>query len=180
MAILKVARLGHPVLRRVADPIPKKEIKSDNIQSLIDDMFETMDEYEGIGLAGPQVHRSIQILVTGDISHPDNDDELIVERSAIINPEITFLTEEETSFYEGCLSVPDLRGKVSRPCRIRLRALDRDGKKIDRELEGFAAIVCQHEVDHLHGVMFIDRMRDMSTLAFLREHERYVGSGEEE
>lgn len=174
MAILKVARLGHPVLRRVADPVPPDQIKSDEIQTLIDDMFETMGEYAGIGLAAPQVHRSVQVLIVGDITDPEAGDEIIAPRDVLINPSITFLAEEEVAFYEGCLSIPDFRGRVSRIRRIRLRGFGRDGQTVDREVEGFPAVVYQHEVDHLNGILFLDRMKDMSTLSYLREYERFV------
>jgi peptide deformylase len=174
MSILKVARLGHPVLRRVADPVAPEMIASGEIQGLIDDMFETMAEYSGVGLAAPQVHRSIRLLVTDDIPDPDRDGEFIARRSVLINPDITFLTDEEIGFFEGCLSIPDIRAKVPRVRRIRLSGLDRDGQTIDQELEGFPAVVYQHEVDHLNGVMFVDRVRDFSTMGFIRELERYL------
>ena len=109
MSILKVARMGHPVLRQVAEPIPPNEIKSERIQRLIDDMFETMAEYSGVGLAAPQVHQSVRLLVTEDIPDPDSDDGYLARRSVVINPEITFLTEEQIAFFEGCLSIPDIR-----------------------------------------------------------------------
>jgi peptide deformylase len=173
MAILKVARLGHPILRRVADPVEPGLIKSPDIQRLIDDMFDTMAEYGGVGLAAPQVHSPVQLLVTEDIMDPDADDELLAERSVVINPKITFLTVEEISYFEGCLSVPDLRGRVPRIRRIRLQGFDRDGNRIDREVEGFPAVVYQHEVDHLNGIVFLDRMQDFATLSYLQEFDRY-------
>jgi peptide deformylase len=174
MAILKVAKLGHPVLRRVAEPIPADKIKSAEIQRLIDDMFDTMVEYAGVGLAAPQVHQSVRLLVTEQIPDPDNDDKLLAERSAVINPEITFLTDQQIAFYEGCLSIPDFRGRVPRIKKIRLKGYDRHAKAIDREIEGFPAVVYQHEVDHLNGVIFLDRMLDLKTLTYISEYDRYV------
>ncbi|HUU47094.1 MAG TPA: peptide deformylase [Acidobacteriota bacterium] len=174
MAILKVARLGHPILRRVADTVPREEIGSTEIQTLIDDMFETMDEYSGVGLAAPQVHRSLQIVVVDGIPDPDREGEFMVQRGAVVNPELTFLTDEEVTFFEGCLSVPDLRGRVPRVRHLRLKGFDRDGRPIDRELEDFAAVVYQHEVDHLNGIVFLDRMRDLSTLGYIPELERFL------
>lgn len=174
MAILKVAKLGHPVLRRVADPIPPDRIKSPEIQRLIDDMFDTMVEYSGVGLAAPQVHQSIRLLVTEEIPDPDSDAGFLAERCAVINPEITFLTDQQIAFYEGCLSIPDFRGKVPRIRRIRLKGFDRNGKTIDREIEGFPAVVYQHELDHLNGVVFLDRMPDLKSLTYLSEYDRYV------
>jgi len=174
MAILKVAKLGHPVLRRVADPIPAERIKTTEIQRLIDDMFDTMIEYSGVGLAAPQVHQSLRLLITEEVTDPDSDHGILAERSAVINPEITFLTDELIAFYEGCLSIPDFRGRVPRIKRIRLKGFDRDGKAIDREIEGFPAVVYQHELDHLNGVIFLDRMPDLKTLSYLSEYDRYV------
>ncbi len=173
MAILKVAKLGHPVLRRVADRVSESQIKTPEIQGLIDDMFETMADCGGVGLAAPQVHVSLQLLVTEESPDSENEGGLLVPRGVVINPEITFLTDEEISFFEGCLSVPDFRGRVPRIGKIRLRGLDRDGNRIDREVEGFPAVVYQHEVDHLNGIVFLDRMRDFSTLSYLKEFERY-------
>ncbi len=173
MAILKVARLGHPVLRRIADPIEPGRIKSPDIQRLIDDMFDTMAEYGGVGLAAPQVHSSLQLLVTEEIPDPDSDGGYLAQRSVVINPKITFLTAEEVAYFEGCLSLPDFRGRVPRIRRIRLQGFDRDGNSIDREVEGFPAVVYQHEVDHLNGIVFLDRMRDFSTLAYQLEFDRY-------
>ena len=176
MAILKVAKLGHPVLRRVAEPIKSGDIGDAGLQRLIEDMFETMAEYSGVGLAAPQVHHSIRLLVTEDIPDPEREGELLAVRSAVINPEITFLTDEQIAYFEGCLSIPDLRGRVPRIRHIRLRGLDREGQPFDREVEGFPAVVVQHEVDHLNGVVFLDRMTDLSTLTYLTEYDRYFAS----
>jgi peptide deformylase len=179
MAILKVSKMGNPILRRTAEEIPKGEIKSDRIQRLIGDMFDTMDEYGGVGLAAPQVHESLRLLTIEDVPDPDSDDGLLAVRRAVINPEITFLTDEEISFFEGCLSVPDFRGRVPRIKKIRLRGFDHDGNKIDEEVEGFPAVVYQHEVDHLNGIMFLDRMPDLHTLTYLKEFDRYWTSRDE-
>jgi peptide deformylase len=176
MAILKVAKLGNPVLRQRGDDIPHERIKTPDIQRLIDDMFDTMAEYGGVGLAAPQVHQSLQLLITEDIPDPDNEGEYLARRSVVINPKITYLTDEEISFFEGCLSIPDFRGRVPRISKIRLQGLDRDGRKIDRAVEGFPAVVYQHEVDHVNGIVFLDRMRDFKTLTYLHEFDRYWAS----
>jgi len=175
MAIRKVARLGHPILRRRAQEIPLDKIASPEIRQLIDDMRDTMREYDGVGLAAPQVHESVRLVVTGDIHDPAADDKLLLEEKVLINPEITFLTQEEEAYWEGCLSIPDLRGMVSRPREISVKAYDRDGRKVEFRAEGFAATALQHELDHLDGIVFIDRMRDMKSLSFLKEFERFVG-----
>lgn len=174
MAILKVARLGHPVLRRIADPVPPEQITTPEVQRLIEDMIDTMVEYSGVGLAAPQVHHSLRLLVTEEIPDSENEGSLLAERSVVVNPEVTFLTDEEIAFYEGCLSIPEIRGRVPRIRKIRLRGFDQHGKPIDREVEGFPAVVYQHELDHLNGIVFLDRMRDLKTLAFQNEYERYV------
>lgn len=182
MAILKVAQLGHPILRQVGRELTAKEIKLPVVQKLIDDMVDTMREYEGVGLAAPQVHESLQIAVMeipGDNArYPDQEE--VVPVTVFINPKITFLTEETLEFWEGCLSVKGIRGAVKRPRHIRLQALDRDGNKIDREYEGFPAIAIQHETDHLFGKVFLDRITDMTKIAFLDEYRKYHLEPDEE
>ena len=182
MAILQVARLGHPVLRAKATPIPKDEITSPRIQRLIDDMFETMAEYAGIGLAGPQVHEGVRLFVAGiregDVVTPMNDD-AEMPLVAIINPEIVPVGETVESGWEGCLSIPDIRGRVSRPDTIRLRAHDRTGRRIELIANGLPARVLQHETDHLDGVLFFDRMTSFETLTFMDEFRRYWAKDED-
>ena len=162
MAILKVARLGHPVLRKVAAPVPVSEIRSAETQRLIDDMIETMREYNGAGLAAPQVHALKQICVievNGNPRYPDA-------------PAIP-LTEEMEEGWEGCLSVPDMRGIVPRFGAVRLEARDREGNPIEVVAKEFFARVIQHETDHLNGIVYVDRMRDLSTLTHLAEWNKY-------
>ena len=174
MSILKVARMGHPVLRARARAIDVGEIKSSRIQQLIDDMFETMKEYQGVGLAAPQVHASIRLFVAGFA--PDHDGEEEEERvplMTVINPEIAVAGPEMVEDWEGCLSIPDIRGKVPRAHRIVLRAFDRKGKRFEMQASGFTARVIQHETDHLDGVLFFDRMSSFATLTFLEEFSRY-------
>ncbi len=177
MAILKVAQLGHPILRLIlrliAEKLAVKDIKNPQIQILIDDMVETMREYDGVGLAAPQVHESLQIAVMEINDNPRYPGEGSVPVTVFINPVITPLTDKTMEVWEGCLSVVGLRGAVSRPSKIRLQALDRNGKAIDREYEGFPAVAIQHETDHLFGKVFLDRMTDMTKLAFLGEYRKY-------
>jgi peptide deformylase len=173
MAILKVARLGHPVLRRVTAPLSPQQLESSEIQKFIDDMVETMKEYDGVGLAADQVHESKQIAVLEVADNPRYPEKPKVPLTVLVNPEITPLTEETEDDWEGCLSVPDLRGKVPRYKSIRVQALDRTGKELDFVAHGFHARVIQHEWDHLNGKVYLDRMRDLSTLAFLTEFARY-------
>ncbi|HXH05302.1 MAG TPA: peptide deformylase [Vicinamibacterales bacterium] len=178
MAILKVARLGHPVLRRRAEPVPQAEIRSDRIQRLIDDMFETMEEYAGIGLAAPQVHVGLRIFVAGYDRGPAlQESEADVPRVALVNPELVVEDPAEIEDWEGCLSIPDLRGRVPRARRVVVRAFDRRGRRVELAAAGFAARVFQHEIDHLDGVLFLDRMRSLETLAFLDEFSRFWSRG---
>jgi peptide deformylase len=176
MSILKVARMGHPVLRSRARAIDVGEIKSPRIQQLIDDMFETMTEYQGVGLAAPQVHQSIRLFVAGFAPRPhdeDDDEEDRVPLMALINPEIATIGADVVEDWEGCLSIPDIRGKVPRARQIVVRAFDRRGKRVELQASGFTARVIQHETDHLDGILFCDRMRSFETLSFLEEFGRY-------
>ena len=170
--ILKVARLGHPVLRKMAEPVPPDHITSPAIQQFIDDMIETMYEYDGAGLAAPQVHVSKQIVVM-EVQHHPRYPETSIPLTIYINPEITPLTEDMVEDWEGCLSVPGLRGKVPRYTKIRLRAYDREGKRVDIVVEGFHARVIQHECDHVYGKVYLDRMRSMASLTFVEEFIKY-------
>ncbi len=171
--ILKVARLGHPVLRQIAEPVPPDQITTPAVQQFIDDMIETMYEYDGAGLAAPQVHVSQQIVVMKVTKNPRYPEAPDVPLTIYINPEVTALTEATDEDWEGCLSVPGMRGRVPRPTNIRLRAYDRHGKRVNFVAEGFHARVIQHECDHLEGKVYIDRMRDTSSLMFLEEFMKY-------
>jgi peptide deformylase len=176
MAILKVARMGHPVLRARAKAVDPADIPSARIQSLIDSMFETMQEYQGVGLAAPQVHESVRLFVAGfppRRTEDEDDEETRVPLMALINPEISVVGTGTAEDWEGCLSIPDIRGKVSRPVEIDVRAYDRRGRKISVRAKGFTARVIQHETDHLDGILFFDRMRSFETLTFLDEYGRY-------
>jgi len=174
MAILKVARMGHPVLRARARAIDPAAISSPRVQQLIDDMFETMHEYQGVGLAAPQVHESVRLFVAGFAPEDeDGEDRARVPVMAVINPEITPLTQETVEDWEGCLSIPDIRGRVPRARQILVRAYDRRGKRLEMKASGFTARVIQHETDHLDGVLFFDRMKSFETLTFLDEFGRY-------
>lgn len=164
MAILKVAQLGNPVLRCVSQPVPPEMFEDPAFQRLCDDMLETMLEYDGTGLAAPQVHTLLRVVVL------QLDDER--EPEFLINPQIEALTDEESSMMEGCLSVEGMRGRVWRPDHIKVVAQDRDGTPKGYELEGFPAIVVQHECDHLDGILYIDRC-DTRTLAFMTEYKRF-------
>ncbi len=167
MSLLKIAKLGNPILRQVAQPVPVEELGSRAFQEFVDDMFETMNGADGIGLAGPQVYRSQQVLVLG---YPGENG---FPETVLVNPKILHYGPELSESWEGCLSVPGLRGCVPRFTAIRLRAYDRRGTRVDLVTEGFHARVIQHECDHLQGKVFVDRMRDMSSLTFVEEFVKY-------
>lgn len=173
MAILKVGRIGHPVLRAVAQPVERAALRKPDLQRLIDDMVETMHEYEGVGLAAPQVHVGLRLAVL-QVPGSDESGRDAVPLTVLVNPVITPLDEELVVGWEGCLSIPDLRGQVPRLRRLRLEAQDRDGKPFSVEASEFHARVIQHECDHLDGRVYVDRMRDMRSLSFMNEFERHV------
>ncbi len=167
MATLPIAKIGNPVLRKIAEQVDPAIISTRTYQQFIDDMFATMDAHEGIGLAAPQVSRSEQLVVMrcdGQEAFPE---------TVLINPRIVFYGPAQAEMWEGCLSVDGLRGKVTRPSSIRVRALDRDGRSMDFEASGLFAVCIQHEMDHLIGKLFVDRMTDLSTLTQLNEFDAY-------
>ena len=171
MSILKIARMGHPVLRGKARAIERAEITSVPVQKLIDDMLETMAEYHGVGLAAPQVHEGVRLLVAaldGDAEEGEPREPL-----AIINPEIVPIGSDVVDDWEGCLSIPDIRGRVPRAREITVRAYDRRGDRIELHAHDFPARVIQHETDHLDGILFFDRMRSFESLSFLDEYAKY-------
>jgi peptide deformylase len=173
MSILKVARMGHPALRAKARPLEKADLKSAAVQKLIDDMIDTMVEYHGVGLAAPQVHEGLRIFVASLDVEDDETRDSDPEPIALINPEITVIGSDVVEDWEGCLSIPDVRGRVPRAREIRLRALDRNGGRLELKAHDFPARVMQHETDHLDGVLFFDRMRSFESLTFLDEYSRY-------
>jgi peptide deformylase len=182
VAIRKIAQLGEPVLRRVARPLSVEELKGPTIQALIDDMIETMHDADGAGLAAPQIYESIQLCVIEISQNPRYPEALDIPLTVLANPVVTPLPsspqallapEDSISMFEGCLSVSGIRGQVTRPRRVRVQALDRQGSPVDFVWEGVRASVVQHETDHLKGVLYVD-LADSTTLTFLREYERYV------
>jgi len=177
--ILKVARLGHPAVRAEARPVPAKDIRSAEFQRLIDDMEETMHEYDGVGLAAPQVHVGLRLAVI-EVEASDERAEDAVPFTVLVNPVVHPVSEAKLLGYEGCLSVPDLRGLVPRYDKVRLEALDRKGRPWSVEAAGFYARVIQHECDHLDGRVYLDRMTDLRSLSFVKEFDRFSASPEED
>jgi len=163
-----IVRLGHPALRTPAQPLGPSRIAEPEIQSLIDDMVETMHEAHGVGLAAPQVGEGVQLFVYQAAGPPE------IPLHVVINPMITPQVRELVYDWEGCLSIPDLRGLVPRHPAVRVQGLDREGRQLDYLVSGFEARVVQHEFDHLNGVIFLDRMRDLRSLAYFEEWEAYL------
>jgi peptide deformylase len=176
MSILKVAKMGHPVLREKARALDKSELKSPAVQHFIDSMIDTMHEYSGVGLAAPQVHEGIRVFV----AMLDADGGAEGDARVFINPEIIVKGDQTVEGWEGCLSIPDIRGRVPRAQHVVVNALDRHGKRFELELKDFAARVVQHENDHLDGVLFFDRMKTMESLTLLEELSRYHARRDDE
>lgn len=167
MSILKVARLGHPVLRNVATDVEVADIRKGRFRQLIDDMFETMLAYQGVGLAGPQVHIPHRIFVFGV------EEEFAKRRrmpeplaGAYFNVQLERVEGEDVTDWEGCLSVPFLTGQVTRVSKVILRAIDAKGDPVEIPIEGYTARIFQHEVDHCDGHVYLDRMADLTSLAY--------------
>ena len=166
--------MGNPVLRTPTPPVEPSALRTPAMQKLIDDMIETMVEYQGVGLAGPQVHEALRLFVAGV---DEGDDPM--PRMVVVNPELRLLGDAKVEDWEGCLSIPDLRGCVPRAAEVEVRALDRHGDPIRMTAHGFAARVIQHETDHLDGVLFLDRMRSFDSLTHLEEYSRFWSSDRE-
>ena len=173
MAILKVARLGHPVIRTPAQAVPKETIASSAMQRFIDDMIETMHEYDGVGLAAPQAHVSGQIAVIQVDENRRYPGEGPIPLTVLINPKILQASKKQLVDWEGCLSVHEFRGQVPRAESLEVEAYNRKGEKVRIAAHGFFARIIQHECDHLAGRVFLDRMADLKSLTHLAEFARY-------
>lgn len=182
MVVRKIAQLGEPVLRQRARELSAEELRSPRVVTLIEDMIETMRDADGAGLAAPQVYESVALVVIEVRANTRYPNVAPIPLTVLVNPKLTPITSSSSEqlgaadaieVYEGCLSVTGLRGRVRRPRKVRVEALDRAGHPLDMIWEGFRAAVVQHETDHLRGTLFLDRA-DPNTLTFLREYERYV------
>lgn len=179
MAIRKVARMGHPVLRKKARELSKTEILSDETRALVRDLVETMNEYGGIGIAAPQIHESVSVAII-DYQEDGEDDQPL---TVVINPKITVLDPKEQGNWEGCLSVPEIRGLVYRPTKVQIDYLDLKAQPQTIIADEFLATVFQHELDHLFGILFVDRIRyeaGKSPIAFMEEYSRYHAPDEDD
>lgn len=173
MTLRRIAQIGHPILRRPAAPVPEDQIPEPWVQSLVQDLVETMREAGGAGLAAPQIHEPWQVCVMEVGENARYPYMPRVPLTVLINPEITPLSSETYLNYEGCLSVPNLRGRVGRYTRIHLKAFDASGGRIDREVAGITAGTLQHEVDHLFATLFVDRVTDPLSLTTWDQFARY-------
>ncbi len=189
MAVREVLKMGHPTLRVKAEPVSESEIQSKEFKDLVADMFETMKAEEGIGIAAPQIGVSKQVAIVGvpkdnprypDAPENEEEPELDFDILVVINPTISVVDDTPSGFWEGCLSVPGLRGYVERPSKIKVDYTDIQGEKQSMVASGFAATVFQHELDHLDGVLYVDRVADKNKLAFMDEYLEYHDQEEEE
>lgn len=175
MAIREILRMGHPVLRQRAEPVPVDALSSPALAALREDLRDTLADSGGIGLAAPQIGVSLRVAL---IDLPGGESRYgtlpRIPETYFVNPQIEILDPATAGYWEGCLSVPGMRGFVSRPQHLRVAAMDEAGKPLVHEFEGFAATVIQHEFDHLDGTLYIDRLASPQHLMFEAEYARYV------
>ena len=164
MAARRVLKMGDPLLYKKAEPVT--QFRTPELDRLVADMFDTMAELNGAGLAAPQIGVDLQVVVFEITHNPRYPEAAPIPLTVLINPVLEFLSAEVEEDWEGCLSVPGLRGRVPRHTRLRYTGYDPAGKPIDRTVAGFHARVVQHETDHLHGILYPMRMRDMSSFGF--------------
>lgn len=173
MAILKIATIGNPILRQVARELQKEELLSERMQAFIDDLVETMLDANGAGLAATQVYQPVRICALHVKDNPRYPYKPNIPLTILVNPVLEPIGGETFDNYEGCLSVPNLRGEVARFTRVRVRAWNRRAEPLDFEAKGLSAGTYQHEVDHLDGKMFVDRVTDTTSLCTWQDFERY-------
>ena len=173
MSVLEVTKMGNPVLRKVCKSVKVSKIKTKKFQKFIDNMVETMRDENGAGIAAPQVDVKQRVFVMEVQENPRYPNKESFPLVVAINPELKSIGKKKVDSWEGCLSIPGIRGCLKRHAKVELKAFDRNGKAYTMKLKGFAAVVAQHELDHLNGTLFIDRMKSMETLAFQAEFEEY-------
>lgn len=177
MAIRKIATIGHPILRQPARKLTLDELKTPHIQSFIDDLIDTMHDANGAGIAAPQVYESLAICAIHVQNNPRYPYKPNIPLTVLVNPEITFVSQEMFLNYEGCLSVPNLRGEVERSVHVRITALDRHGNPLEFEAKGLTSGTYQHEVDHLNATLFVDRVKNPHSLSTWSDFERFHMAG---
>ncbi len=172
--------MGHPVLRMKAAEISSEYLVSDEFRQLVDDMRDSMKHYGGIGIAAPQIGVSLQTAIIELGSTNRYGEEVSLPFTVFVNPKLEFLTDESQGFWEGCLSVPGLRGYVERPKKLKVTFQNEKGEDKEIIAEGFLATVIQHELDHLFGVLYVDRIKDMSLLSYQEEYDEFQSGKEDE
>ncbi len=177
MTIRKIAQIGHPILRQRAREVTPEELGGAEVQGFIDDLIETMRDANGAGLAAPQVYTPLRICALEVKDNPRYPYKPNIPLTVLVNPVLTPIGDERFDNYEGCLSVPDLRGVVPRFAELRVEALDRDGHRLDFVARGITAGTYQHECDHLDGRLFVDRVEDPSTFTTWKEFARHHEPG---
>ena len=180
MPLLQVAKLGEPILRQTSQLVNLIALNSPDgkIQLLIDNMIDTMREEGGVGLAAPQVFQSLRLVVIECLSSERYSEAPDIPLTVLVNPSVKHYGVDTALGWEGCLSLKDLRGLVPRSKKITVEYFDREGNPITVNAEGFLAVVLQHEIDHLHGKVFLDRMTDLGQLAYIEEFEKYIANQE--
>jgi peptide deformylase len=173
MTIRKIATIGHPVLRQRSRELTREELATPETQRFIDDLIETMRDANGAGLAAPQVYEPVRIVAVEVKKNPRYPYKPDIPLTVLVNPVLEPLTDETFDNYEGCLSVPNLRGVVPRFTQLRLTAWDREGRPVEQHVQGLSAGTFQHECDHLDGLLFVDRVRDTRTLTTWSDFERH-------
>jgi len=173
VALLKIAKLGNPILRKIAEPVLISECQHILFQQLIDDMVETMRALDGVGLAAPQVFASQQVIVVESNPNARYPNAPSLPLFVMLNPAFVFMSEDQIQGWEGCLSLDNLRGRVVRSARVAVKGFNRYMEPVELEAEGFLSVVIQHEMDHLVGKVFIDRMKELTTLTHLAEYDQY-------
>ena len=171
---LNIAQIGHPILRNKTKDIPINDIKSDNTQKIIEKMIKTMRKHNGAGLAANQIYEPIRICIIEVLDNPRYKHLNKIPLKVLINPKVIIKKDTATfNSYEGCLSVPNLRGKVRRYNSINVTYYTMDAKKITENIKGLESIVYQHEIDHLDGYLFTDKVEDNSTLVTYENYQKY-------
>jgi peptide deformylase len=169
--------MGNPILRKRGEPVSKHEIFSNEFTQLIEDLKDSMKHYGGIGIAAPQIGTGLQVAIIEIKGLNRYGEEIHFPLTIFINPKVTYLTEDLQGFWEGCLSVPGLRGFVERPKKVKIEFLNASGEEKEILAEGFLATVLQHELDHLEGVLYIDRIKNSHLLSYQEEYEEFIIQG---
>ena len=173
MALRKIATIGNPILRQVARKLTREELASKETQTFIDDLIETMIDANGAGIAAPQVHEPISVCVLHVKDNPRYPYKPNIPLTVLVNPEIELVGSETFLNFEGCLSVPNLRGEVPRTAEVQVKAWDRQGNALDILAKGITAGTYQHEIDHLNGKLFVDRVVDPTSFCTWTDFERF-------